>query len=90
MITVSAAGRLQVFSSFLLVVSIGACAGAGGGACGSATPAALTFEQALVTDSFTFEPPTAFRAVAESDWAKAAMTGFHRGRSRRRNTLEAG
>jgi hypothetical protein len=75
MMTASAACRLQVFSSFLVVISIGACAGAGGGASGSATVEGLTFEQALVTDSFTFEPPTAFSAVAENDWAKAAMTG---------------
>lgn len=75
MMKVSAVRRWQVFSRLLVVASIGACGGAGGGASGSATSATLTFEQALVTDSFTYEPPTAFRAVAENDWARAAVTG---------------
>lgn len=39
------------------------------------TATALGFEQALVSDSSTFEPPAGFRAVAEDDWAQAAMTG---------------
>lgn len=68
------ARRLLLCLSLFLSVAAVACAGAGG-ASGSATPASLTFEQALATDSSTFEPPTAFRAVAETDWAKAAMTG---------------
>lgn len=42
---------------------------------GSASPATLTFEQALVADSSNYDPPAAFRAVAEDDWAQAAMTG---------------
>jgi hypothetical protein len=73
--TLNIARRLCVLASLLLVVGVAGCAGAGGGASGSATAAGLTFEQALVTDSFTFEPPTAFRAVAENDWARAAVTG---------------
>ncbi len=35
----------------------------------------LTFEEALLADSSNYEPPTGFRAVAENDWAQAAMTG---------------
>jgi hypothetical protein len=41
----------------------------------AAAPAELTFEQALVADSSTFDPPVEFRAVAEADWAQAALTG---------------
>lgn len=54
-----------------------ACASGGGSAAPAATPApaGLTFEQALVADSSTFEPPTGYRAVAETDWIQAAMTG---------------
>lgn len=59
------------------VASLWAC---GGSSSSSATetaaaPAALTFEQALTTDSSNFEPPTGFRAVAEADWAQSALTG---------------
>jgi hypothetical protein len=35
----------------------------------------MTFDQALVADSSTFDPPGGYRAVAESDWAEAALTG---------------
>ena len=73
--TLSSARHLRVLAGLLLVVVVSGCAGAGSGASGSATAAGLTFEQALVTDSFTFEPPTAFRAVAENDWARAALAG---------------
>ena len=69
--------RLIVFSVATAIVTTAACA-SGGATAGSATPAgpsALTFEQALETDSSTYEPPSAFRAVAEDDWAQAAMTG---------------
>ena len=69
------ARRLLTFSGIFSVVAAAACAGAGGSASGSASPSTLTFEQALMTDSFTFEPPAGFRAVAENDWVKAAMTG---------------
>jgi hypothetical protein len=67
------ARRLLVFSSVVGIVASAACAG--GSASGSASPSALTFAQALVTDSSTYEPPTGFRAVAEHDWAQAATTG---------------
>jgi len=69
------ATRLLLFASCWVFASIVACAGGSAGASGSATPAGLTFEQALVTDSSTYDPPAAFRAVAEHDWAQAAMTG---------------
>jgi hypothetical protein len=62
----------------VLVTTLLACGGGGGAASPpetAATPTALTFEQALVTDSSTFEPPTGFRAVTEIDWAEAALTG---------------
>jgi hypothetical protein len=55
-----------------------ACAGSGASAGSAPAPQAapaLTFEQALLADSSNYEPPTAFRAVAEDDWAQAAMTG---------------
>jgi hypothetical protein len=55
-----------------------ACASGGSAGAGAAAPevaAALTFEQALVTDSSEFDPPAAYRAVSEADWARAAMTG---------------
>ena len=35
----------------------------------------MTFEEALVADSSDYEPPTGFTAVAEADWARAALSG---------------
>ncbi len=62
--------------SFGIILSSG-CGGAGSSAATetAAAPASLTFEQALVTDSSSFDPPAGFRAVAETDWAEAALTG---------------
>ena len=72
-----AARRLVVFCVSMIVASTAACASGAGGSSspGVSAPAALTFEQALVTDSSTYDPPAGFRAVAENDWAQAAMTG---------------
>ena len=73
----TAARRLAVFGTSLCVAVIAACASSGGsaGSAGSSAPAALTFEQALVDTTSSYEPSTGFRAVAENDWAQAAMTG---------------
>lgn len=70
--------RVLAFSGSVVCVALAGCAG--GGASGAragapATGAALTFEQALLADSSNYEPPAGFRAVAEDDWAQAAMTG---------------
>ena len=76
-LTSMAARRLTAFCISMVVVSVAACA-SGGGASASpnaAAPAAMTFEQALLTDSSNYDPPAGFRAVAENDWAQAAMTG---------------
>ena len=73
-----ALNRLGSFGSAWAGVAVMACAGSGASAgCAPAPQAApaLTFEQALLADSSNYEPPTAFRAVAEDDWAQAAMTG---------------
>ncbi len=53
------------------------CASAGSAGSSPTTVAGpgLTFEQALLADSSTFEPPAGYRAVAEDDWIQAAMTG---------------
>jgi hypothetical protein len=60
----------------LFLAATGCASGAGAAAAGGATPAAeLSFEEALMADSSTFEPTTGFRAVAEDDWASAALTG---------------
>jgi hypothetical protein len=72
--------RIRILSVLVAfgITLLGACAGGGAGTSSPATaaaPAALTFEQALVTDSSNFEPPAGFRAVAEADWAQAALTG---------------
>lgn len=67
--------RLLIFSGLVCVTAAYACAGGSGTASGSVSPGTLTFEQALITDSSTFEPPVGFRAVAENDWVQAAMTG---------------
>ena len=66
--------RLFAFIWTVIGGSVAACASGGGS---STTPRAssLTFEQALLVDSSNYEPPAAFRAVAESDWAQAAVTG---------------
>jgi hypothetical protein len=61
-----------------LIVLLAACASggsSGGTAAVPATGGGFSFEQALLADSSTFEPPVAFRAVAEGDWAEAALTG---------------
>src|SRR5688572_475402 len=72
---IQARGRLLAFLWTLLAGSVVACASGGGSATATPQLASLTFEQALLVDSSAYEPPTAFRAVAESDWAQAAMTG---------------
>jgi hypothetical protein len=69
------ARRLFAFWGLVLVVAATACAGGSATASGSVAPGALTFEQALVAESSTYEPPTGFRAVAENDWIQAAITG---------------
>lgn len=72
--------RVAAATGSIAVVAAMACAG-GGAATGAATTAAtpvvagLTFDEALVADSSTFEPPTGFRAVAETDWIQAAISG---------------
>lgn len=61
---------------FMGACAMVACAGGSTASSpGASAPAALTFEQALLADSSNYEPPTGFRAVAEGDWAEAAMTG---------------
>lgn len=71
--------RLQAAAGIATSVAVAACAtgGGSGGGSGTSAPAAagFTFEQALAADSSTFDPPSAFKAVAEGDWAQAAMTG---------------
>lgn len=74
------AGRrgMQAFgAAWVLVTS--ACASTGGApaADGSSATAvaSLSFDEALLADSSTYEPPVGFRAVTEGDWAQAAMTG---------------
>jgi hypothetical protein len=70
--------RLVAFAGLWTVATVMACAGSGasaGAAPGPQAAVALTFEQALAADSSNYEPSTAFRAVAEDDWAQAAMTG---------------
>jgi len=68
--------RLVKFTGAVLGVAAASCASGGGGSSPASPQAAsLTFEQALTVDSSTYEPPAAFRAVAEADWAQAAMTG---------------
>lgn len=62
----------------LLVAVAASCSGSGAaaGVTSEPTPVAeFTFADALAADSSTFEPPTAFKAVAEGDWAEAALTG---------------
>ena len=77
MIVESARHRIVSILVIFGVATLLACGGAGGSSAPQtvAPPAALTFEQALATDSSNFEPPTGFRAVAEADWAQAALTG---------------
>lgn len=69
--------RALVVVAAIGVVTAAACASGGSSSASStaAAPAELTFEQALVADSSTFDPPTGYRAVAEGDWAQAALTG---------------
>lgn len=69
---------LQAMTLATATIAAGACASGGGGTGAQSAPgttASLTFEQAMVADSSTFEPPAAYRAVAEADWAQAAVTG---------------
>lgn len=68
-------GLLSASIVGVVVACASGTGGTGSPSGGSAPPAALTFEQALVADSSNYDPPTAFRAVAEDDWAQAAMTG---------------
>ncbi|HEX6314686.1 MAG TPA: hypothetical protein VFZ73_07500 [Gemmatimonadaceae bacterium] len=65
----------SVVGGVALTAAFACSSGGGAGPSGSASPAALTFEQALVSDSSVYEPPATFRAVAEGDWAEAARTG---------------
>ena len=68
--------RVRTFGVSFAAAAVTACASGGStSARGPGAPAELTFEQALGADSSNFEPPTGFRAVAEGDWALAAMTG---------------
>jgi len=74
----SALNRLELVVGAWLAVAAAACASGGSAAGGARTPQGvpgLTFEEALLADSSNYEPPTAFRAVAEDDWAQAAVTG---------------
>lgn len=74
--TTTAARRLFSFCASLAVAAMVACASGGAASSGGApAPTALTFEQALAADSSNYEPSIGFRAVAENDWAQAAMTG---------------
>lgn len=66
--------RASIAGSLALMFAF-ACSSGGAGPSGAASPAGLTFEQALVSDSSNYDPPAAFRAVAEGDWAEAARTG---------------
>jgi hypothetical protein len=72
----TAGSRLVAFGGAFGLFAIAACASGSGGtrSPGGAT-GSLTFEQALLADSSTFDPPAEFRAVAEGDWAQAALTG---------------
>ena len=70
--------RLVAFAGLWILTSVVACAGAAASAGGAPSPQAapgLTFEEALAADSSNYEPPAGFKAVAEDDWAQAAMTG---------------
>jgi hypothetical protein len=70
--------RVLAFGASFAVAAATACASGGASAARPGEPTAareLTFEQALAFDSSNYEPPTGFRAVAEGDWAQAAMTG---------------
>lgn len=69
--------RIPAFGASFAVAAATACASGGGSSASPAATAAreLTFEQALAADSSNYEPPAGFRAVAEGDWAQAAMTG---------------
>jgi len=77
-LTEPASNRLMVFIVAVVLVGVAACASGGASTARPATPAGpspLTFEQALEADSSNYEPPVGFRAVAEDDWAQAAMSG---------------
>lgn len=67
--------RLLAFCCAVSCVALVACAGGASAARPGVPGSGLTFDQALLADSSTYEPPTGFRAVAEGDWAQAAMTG---------------
>ena len=70
--------RVLAFGASFIVAASTACASGGATSARPASPTApaeLTFEQALAADSSNYEPPAGFRAVAEGNWAQAAMTG---------------
>lgn len=70
--------RPSIVVVFVITAVASSCSssGAAGGVTTEAAPVdVFTFEEALAADSATFEPPTAFKAVAEGDWAEAALTG---------------
>ena len=70
--------RLVVVLAAFILIAAEACASGGASSSGSSTPAGpppLTFDQALDADSSNYEPPIGFRAVAEDDWAQAAIGG---------------
>lgn len=71
-LTGMACQRVMALGIAFVAAAASACAGSG-----AARPAAaeLTFDEALATDSSTYDPPAGFRAVAEGDWAQAAVTG---------------
>lgn len=74
----SSVGRARVITIVMTGAVMLACASGSAGtpAPGApATPAVFTFEDALAADSSNYEPPAGFRAVAEEDWARAALTG---------------
>lgn len=64
--------RVMAFGVAFVAAAASACAS---GAAARPAAAELTFEEALATDSSNYDPPTGFRAVAEGDWAQAAVTG---------------
>jgi hypothetical protein len=57
------------------LASIACASGAGTREPAEAAPAGMSFDEALLADSSTFEPPAGFRAVAEVDWVQAAIAG---------------
>jgi hypothetical protein len=67
---------VRQLAALAVLAGCASSSGSSGGAATATRPdAGLTFDQALVADSSTYEPTVAFRAVAETDWAEAALTG---------------